>query len=157
MYMAYSLSIAFTPVLPLEPQTINPTCSCHDALKACMPAFVFSIPGQVNFRAALDHLLTCNSRDCSSLRKKVREGIQTKLRWLFQQEALLGCIYVQPLLYGVKKVANLEKRQNFLVVAKHLSRCPQESCARLRRSLLLTVRSKVSPNVNNSGHLPVPE
>lgn len=146
--MAYSLSIGLAQVAPFNQYTREEVCTCHQAQKACMPAFVFSIPGQVNFRTALDHLLHCNSRICSSLRKKVRYGMQRKLQWLFQEEALLGCIYVQPLLYHMRKVVNLGKKENFLVVSKHLSRCPQESCSRLRRSILLTVRDAVSPNAN---------
>jgi hypothetical protein len=91
---------------------------------------------------------------CSSLRKKVRLGMQKKLRWLFQQEALLGCIFVQPMLYRMAAVVDLDKKENFVAVAKHLSRCPQESCARLRRSLLLSIRDHVSPAATRN-QLPV--
>lgn len=69
-----------------------------------------------------------------------------KLHWLFQQEALLGCITVQPFLYRTNSVLNLDDKKNFTFVTKHLAHCPHESCARLRRALLLTVRSTVSPN-----------
>lgn len=111
-----------------------------------MPSFVFSVPGQVNFRRALVHLLTCPKRACATLRKKVRLGMAQKLRWLFAEEAFLGCIAMQPFLYRTHSVLNLKDRENFMFVAKHLANCPHESCARLRRALLLTVRSTVSPN-----------
>src|SRR6478752_2862833 len=140
--MPYSLSLRLVPVPVFEPAAL-PSYNCHQAQKACMPAFVFSVPGQVNFREALHHLLTCQSRMCGSLRKKVRLGMQKKLRWLWREEALLGCIYVQPLLYRMAAVVDLDKKENFAAVAKHLSRCPQESCARLRRSLLLSIRDHV--------------
>ena len=142
--MAYSLSLRLVP-LPIFEPAVQPLYSCHQAQKACMPSFVFSVSGQVNFREALHHLLSCQSRMCASLRKKVRQGMEEKLGWLWQEEALLGCIYVQPLLYRMAAVVDLGKKENFGAVAKHLSRCPQESCARLRRSLLLSIRDHVSP------------
>lgn len=113
-----------------------------------MPPFVFSVPGQVNFRLALDHLLTCKRRDCASLRRQVREGMQQKLRWLFQQEALLGCVLLQPMIYRAHTVINLGKNHNFQMISHHLANCPHEACARLRRSVLLTIRDNVSPNAN---------
>jgi len=64
-----------------------------------------------------------------------------KLEWLLTQERLLGCIHVQPALYGSKHVAM--QRKDFPVIAQHLARCPKESCAQLRRALLLTVRENI--------------
>ncbi len=119
--------------------------TCREAYRGCMPSFVFSIAGQVGFRAALDHLLACRKRDCSSLRKKVREGMHLKLQWLFTEDALLGCVHIQPFLYRTNKIVNLKLPQNFATIAYHLAHCPHESCARLRRALLLRVRDNVSP------------
>lgn len=126
--------------------TMAQDCTCHQAQKRCMPSFVFSVAGQVGFRTALDHLINCTSRDCASLRKKVKDGMYDKLRWLFQEEVLLGCIHVQPFLYRSRSVNDIRKQRHFVTIASHLSQCPHESCARLRRSVLLKVRDNVSPN-----------
>jgi hypothetical protein len=71
--------------------------------------------------------------------------MHTKLRWLFDEGALLGCVHVQPFLYRSQRTVNLKKPQNFAGVAYHLAHCPQEGCARLRRAVLLSVRDYVSP------------
>ncbi|MBI1834027.1 MAG: hypothetical protein HYR90_04360 [Candidatus Andersenbacteria bacterium] len=119
---------------------------CQDAYHGCMPSFVFSIAGQVRFRAALDHMLTCNKQMCMSLRKKVKDGMHVKLQWLFQEDALLGCVHVQPFLYGSKNPVDIRMQRRFLPVASHLAQCPHDSCSRLRRAMLLTIRDLVSPN-----------
>ena len=130
-----------------EPVAAIPqTCTCHQAQKRCMPSFVFSVAGQVGFRAALDHLIACNTRDCASLRKKVKDGMYEKIHWLFKEEVLLGCVHVQPFLYRSRSIQDIRKQRHFITVASHLSQCPHESCARLRRSVLLKVRDNVSPN-----------
>lgn len=144
--MPYSITVGVAQIVPPEAFYRPFECTCAEAQHACMPSFVFSVPGQINFRRALVHLLTCPKRACASLRKKVRAGMSKKLHWLFQQEALLGCITVQPFLYRTNSVLNLDDKKNFTFVTKHLAHCPHESCARLRRALLLTVRSTVSPN-----------
>lgn len=144
--MPYSIAIGIAQISPKQAFIDELECTCHEAYKACMPPFVFSVPGQVNFRSALHHLLECNKKTCISLRKKVRESMQDKLRWLFQEEALLGCVLVQPLIYKSSRVVNLNQGQHFRAVAHHLAQCPQEACARLRRAVLLTVRDSVSPN-----------
>lgn len=115
-----------------------------------MPSFVFSISGQVGFRSSLDHVVQCKKRDCASLRKKVKDGMYAKLKWLFDEEALLGCLQIQPFLYRSNTVVNLRTQRNFITVANHLAHCPSDACARLRRSLLLTVRDNVSPNSRNN-------
>lgn len=58
------------------------------------------------------------------------------------EEALLGCVRVQPALYGRRRVV-LQPR-DFPALAYHLAHCPRESCAQLRRALLLTVRQELS-------------
>lgn len=144
--MSYAITIGMAQITPREAFQAPIACSCAEAQRACMPAFVFSVPGQVNFRVALSHLLTCRSRVCASLRKKVRDGMKQKLGWLWQQESLLGCVSLQPFLYRTHSVLNLERKENFSFLSKHLAHCPHESCAKLRRALLLTIRTSVSPN-----------
>jgi hypothetical protein len=111
---------------------------------------VFSIKGQVGFRTSLDHLLSCRKRDCAILRKKVKDSMHSKLRWLFEEQVLLGCIHAQPFLYKSRSVVNLKEQRNFNAVAHHLAHCPQESCSRLRRALLLSVRDNVSPSARKN-------
>ena|SRR3989344_1180348 len=147
--MPYAITIGAAQIIPKSAFEGVRMPDCHQAEKACMPSFVFSVPGQVNFRLALDHLLACNRRSCASLRRKVRLGMQQKLHWLFEQEAYLGCAHLQPLLYRSHSVANLDKKPTFHGVARHLAHCPHEACATLRRSLLLTVRDNVSPNAKD--------
>ncbi|MEX0649734.1 MAG: hypothetical protein WD200_01945 [Candidatus Andersenbacteria bacterium] len=114
-----------------------------------MPSFVYSVSGQVGFRSALDHLLTCNKKECITLRKDVKQGMHAKLDWLFRERVLLGCVQVQPFLYKTSRAVDLRQQKHFNTVASHLAHCPQESCARLRRSLLLSVRDQVSPAAKN--------
>lgn len=118
---------------------------CHHAKKACRPSFVFSIVGQVLFRQALHHVLHCPKRSCRSLGRTIAMGMQEKLRWLFEEEALLGCVLIQPYLYGQRRV--IFTRTKFRAVASHLAGCPKESCAQLRRSLLLAIRDRLNPVV----------
>lgn len=145
--MSYTIAIESPDTLTQE--TISPAFGCSDAQKACMPAFVFSVAGQVGFRHALEHLIDCKKKDCVALRKKVRESMYDKLKWLFSENVLLGCMECQSFVYGVRQPMNLTDNKNFTVVAAHLSRCPQEACARLRRSVLLTVRDSVSPSATS--------
>ncbi len=141
--MSYTLTLGYIHLLPPSGLSTNNTCSCEEARKSCSPTYVFSIVGQIGFRQALTHLTTCNKQECRQLRVRVLAGMTTKLRWLFEQERLLGCVHVQPYLYGTRRV--LLGRQHFPAVAHHLAHCPKESCAQLRRALLLTVREKVRP------------
>jgi hypothetical protein len=119
-------------------------CDCATARRACMPTYVFSIEGQVPFRTALDHKDHCRKTDCIKLRRLVLRGMRTKLERLFIESALLGCVHVQPTVYGARQV-RLSK-DNFTTVCQHLASCPREACAKLRRSLLLSIRDMVSPN-----------
>lgn len=146
--MPYSIAIGSIQVIP-EAAKSERAITCNEARKGCTPSFVFSINGQVGFRHALEHMTTCKKRECASLRKKVRESMHKKLQWLFQEEALLGCVQLQPFLYREKRSVNMKEKSNFSVVANHLAHCPQEGCARLRRSFLLTIRDRVSPAQKN--------
>lgn len=145
--MSYTIAIESPNTLTHE--TLSVEFGCGDAQKACMPAFVFSVAGQIGFRHALEHLVDCKKKDCISLRKKVRESMYDKLKWLFSEHVLLGCMECQSFLYGIRQPMNLTDNKNFLMVATHLSRCSQEACARLRRSVLLTVRDSVSPSATS--------
>lgn len=146
--MSYSLAIGSIQVIPDDTGVQEVIYTCEQTRRACMPSFVFSIAGQVGFRTALEHLIACRSRQCISLRKKVRESMHEKLKWLFEQDVLLGCLVVQPLLYKAHMPRNITQPQHFIAVANHLSQCPHESCATLRRALLLKVRDCVSPNIH---------
>lgn len=142
--MSYLLAIETPP----SPSLLNDPLedhACHQARRACMPPFVFSVSGQVEFRRALYHMTSCQRRSCQSLRRKVLDGMTKKLHWLFGETVLLGCVHVQPYLFGARRVA-LDKH-NFSAAADHLAHCPKESCAQLRRAIMLTIRDKVSPNV----------
>ncbi len=139
--MSLALTIGRLHVVAAGPIQVEEDCSCEEAQKACTPAFVFSVPGQVRFRTALHHLTTCRKRDCRSLRARVFSGMEEKLKWLFRQNCLLGCVHVQPLLYGQRKV--LLQRRDFPQAARHLACCPKDSCAQLRRALMLNVRERV--------------
>lgn len=125
-------------------QQSQDTCDCSEARRGCMPTFVFSVEGQVTFRLALDHIVHCRKAECVQLRRLVLKGMRTKLQNLFSDTVLIGCVHVQPHLYGARRM-RLSK-DNFSAVCQHLAHCPQEACARLRRSLLLAVRDVVSPN-----------
>lgn len=147
--MPYSFVIRATPLpsYPLSSWLLSPDppYTCEQAQRACRPSFVFSIPGQVHFRKALHHLLHCRRRVCLKLSRQVIDGMQDKLQWLLRQNAFLGCIHIQPYLYGQTKI--IFRPQRFAPVAHHLVHCPKESCAQLRRSILLTIRSRVRPPV----------
>lgn len=119
-------------------------CDCATARRACMPTFVFSVEGQIAFRTALEHIVQCRKSECIKLRRLVLRGMRTKLDRLFQESALLGCVHVQPTVYGARQV-RLSK-DNFTAVCQHLASCPKEACAKLRRSLMLSIRDMVSPN-----------
>lgn len=125
-------------------QSTHKECDCAGARRGCMPTFVFSVEGQVMFRSALAHITTCRKSDCIELRRLVLQGMRTKLQTLFMESALLGCVHVQPHIYGARRM-RLTK-DNFSAVCHHLSACPREACAKLRRSLMLSVRDAVSPN-----------
>lgn len=149
-WLQMSYSIAIGPLQIVQETATTPrSCSCSEIQKKCTPSFVFSVAGQVGFRSALDHLVTCNKQHCSSIRKQVKESMHAKLKWLFKEEALLGCLEIQPFLYKEKRIVDLRQQKHFNPIASHLSQCPQESCARLRRSLMLAVRDQVSPASKN--------
>lgn len=141
--MAYALSFGYLEVLPGQLGSTERVFSCSDARSGCSPAYVFSIEGQVEFRGALHHLANCSSQTCRSLRVKVRHGMAQKLKWLMNEDSLLGCVHVQPYLFGRQRV--LLGTKQFSHVAAHLASCPKESCAQLRRAMLLTVREAVKP------------
>lgn len=145
--MSYTIAIESVDVVSQDTSVHQFTC--NEAHKSCMPAFVFSVAGQIGFRHALSHLVDCNKKECQGLRKKVRESMYAKIKWLFAENALLGCMECQTFLYGPKHPLNVTENKNFTLVARHLSECPQEPCARLRRSVLLTVRDSVSPSATN--------
>lgn len=140
--MGYHLAIGSVHVWSFDGSGVKNKCNCKQAKGGCRPAFVFSIPGQVKFRTALNHLKTCHKRQCQRLRKEVFNGIKIKLDWLWEEGKLLGCVRIQPLLYGSSRI--ILKRKDFAFVAHHLANCPQESCAQLRRALLLKVRDRVA-------------
>lgn len=142
--MVYHLSVSRVHVWgDASPSNVKSVCDCRQARGGCRPAFVFSVPGQVAFRRSLRHLKKCNKKCCQSLRKNVFVGMHDKLSWLMNEDRLLGCVQIQPVLYGVSRVTL--KRKDFSVLAHHLANCPQESCAQLRRALMLTVRQQVGP------------
>lgn len=145
--MSYTIAIESVNVVGQEASADE--FGCNEAHKSCMPAFVFSVAGQVGFRHALEHLVDCRKKECQSLRKKVRESINTKVKWLFSEHALLGCIECQSFLYGERHSLNVAENKNFILVASHLAKCPHDSCARLRRSVLLTIRDSVSPSATS--------
>lgn len=142
--MAYALSFGLFEVLPGQFDSTERVFSCTDARSGCSPAYVFSIDGQVEFRGSLQHLAECSSQACRSLRAKVRHGMLLKLKWLMNVESLLGCVQIQPYLFGGRRV--LLDTKHFPHVAHHLASCPKESCAQLRRAVLLTVRETVKPD-----------
>lgn len=146
--MPYSLAIGPLTVVP-ESAIQKRDCSCGDIQRNCTPSFVFSVAGQVRFRSALGHLSECNKKQCMSTRKKVKDAMLVKLRWLFEEEALLGCVHAQAILYKERGVLDIRLQKHFVPVAHHLAHCPHEGCARLRRALLLRVRDEVSPNARN--------
>ena len=76
------------------------------------------------------------------MRSRVIKSSRTKLGWLIKEKSLLGCVHVQPFLYGRRRV--LLEPKNFEEIAQHLAECPKESCAQLRRSLLLRIRDDFS-------------
>ncbi len=144
-----SYTIAIEPVGGITQEASLDGFTCNAAQKACMPAFVFSVAGQTGFRRALEHLVECRKKDCVSLRKKVRESMHDKIKWLFSEQVLLGCIECQTSLYGTRSPMNLNDNKNFASIALHLSSCAHEGCAKLRRSVLLTVRDSVSPSATS--------
>lgn len=141
--MVYRLTINPVHVWGDGSSNVKNKYDCKQARGGCRPAFVFSAAGQVGFRNSLSHLKKCNKKCCQNLRKNVFVGINNKLGWLMTEKRLLGCIQIQPVLYGVSKVTL--KRKDFSILAHHLANCHQESCAQLRRALMLTVRQQVGP------------
>ncbi len=144
-----SHTIAIESVGGITQEAASEEFTCNAAQKACMPAFVFSVAGQVGFRKALEHLVECRKKDCVSLRKKVRESMHEKIKWLFSEQVLLGCMECQAFLYGSRTPLNLNDNKHFSSVALHLSSCGHEGCAKLRRAVLLTVRDSVSPSATS--------
>lgn len=139
--MSYALTLGGIHVLNSGPVSVRRFCSCDEARRGCVPAFVFSVPGQVRFRTALYHLIVCQRQACRRLRARVVDSMTNKLGWLLAEESLLGCVHIQPLLYGEERI--VMQRRDFPAVARHLAYCPRESCAQLRRALLLKVRDSV--------------
>lgn len=139
--MSYALTLGSVHVLAGGPVSLKEDCSCEEARRGCLPAFVFSVPGQVRFRTALHHLSSCRRRSCVQLRARVIDSMSHKLAWLLVEDSLLGCVHIQPALYGSKKI--ILRRSDFPSVGRHLARCPKDSCAQLRRALLLTIRDTV--------------
>ena len=139
--MAIAITIGSSHILAARPRHMADDCTCETAKKRCMPPYVFSISGQVRFRSALEHASGCESRHCARLKKKILRGMRKKLAWLVSEEMILGCKAVRPLLYATNKVKLTI--DDFDLAARHLSRCPDESCAQLRRAVLLTVRDTV--------------
>lgn len=144
-----SYTIAIETVTSVGQETTPEGFTCNETQKACMPAFVFSVAGQDGFRHALEHLVDCRKKECVSLRKKVRESMHEKLKWLFAENVLLGCMECQSFMYGARTPLNLNDNKNFGVAATHLSSCSHEGCAKLRRSVLLTIRDSVSPSATS--------
>jgi len=136
--MSYALTIGSEHVLTDSAGNKTEECDCHTARELCAPSFVFSVEGQIGFRTALEHLSTCRTRACSTLKGKLHISMREKLNWLYKEGCLLGCVHIQPVIYGARK-ATLQKK-DFSAIAHHLSRCPKESCAQLRRAVLLTIR-----------------
>ena len=143
--MSYALTL--DPFLSLADAPIphwHDSCTCTDARALCAPSFVFSVEGQVGFRSALRHLASCQKRDCRHLRSHIITSMNSKLNWLISEECLLGCVHIQPALYGSKRVTM--RRADFPSIAIHLAKCPKESCAQLRRSVLLRIRDELRPS-----------
>jgi hypothetical protein len=138
--MAYALSIG-SLLVTNGPTHVKEECTCQEARHGCTPAFVFSVPGQIGFRSALNHLTDCRRSECRSLRANVLDGMLDKLRWLMNENKLLGCVHIQAELYGSRKVTL--QRNAFPAIAHHLARCPKDSCAQLRRAVLLTIRDSI--------------
>jgi len=143
--MSLALTLSHLHVLAGSPVRVRVECSCDEARQGCTPAFVFSVPGQVRFRTSLHHLIQCRKLSCRNLRARVFSGMALKLRWLLAQECLLGCVHIQPSLYGKEHI--IMQRKDFPLIARHLAFCPKESCAQLRRALLLKVRDEVRPSL----------
>jgi len=142
--MSYTFTLGSLHVIPNGSVGLEEEYDCKEAKDGCAPSFVFSIAGQVGFRSALDHLTDCQKQHCRSLRARLHRSMRVKLQWLLEEECLLGCVIVQPQLYGSRRV--VLKPGEFSAVARHLSRCPKESCAQLRRALLLTIRDEMRPH-----------
>lgn len=143
--MNYALTFeSFSSLVNAPVKTHDAECECAEARALCAPSFVFSIEGQIGFRSALRHLATCQKRDCRGLRARVITSMNGKLGWLMNEECLLGCVHIQPALYGTKRV--VMKRTDFPAIAGHLAKCPKESCAQLRRSILLRIRDELRPS-----------
>ena len=142
--MSYALTLGSLHVVSDTAEELDAPCSCTEAHEQCRPSFVFSVAGQVGFRTALKHLAICSKTSCRTLRSRVFTTMQSKIRWLMKEESLLGCIHVQPAIYGSKRVIMAKK--DFPAIATHLARCPKESCAQLRRAVLLDIRDELRPN-----------
>lgn len=146
--MSYTLSLGSIHVISDGFLPHTETCTCQQARDWCAPSFVFSIAGQVGFRVALRHLAQCRRQECRSLRRRVIDAMTRKLRWLLEEECLLGCVHVQPTLYGSRKI--VMQRRDWPTVAMHLAKCPKESCAQLRRAVLLNIRDSLRPQHDES-------
>lgn len=144
--MPYTLTREYAHAMSNHATTEYVRCDCRSARRGCAPSYVFSVSGQVGFRSALVHVRTCHTRLCRHLQTAMTRGIAWKLRSLFIHDVLLGCVHLQPILYGSRRV--IFSRKRFPIVARHLANCQKESCAQLRRAVLLTIRSLVNPNAS---------
>ncbi len=121
---------------------VDKECSCEGIKKGLAPSFVFSEEGETGFQNALYHLSLCRKSNCLKFRKIVFSGIKNKLDWLVKENVLLGCHFIRPYLYEGKRSLMLKK--DICVVFRHLSSCDTESCGKLRRSVLLTIRDEIN-------------
>lgn len=151
--MSYALSLGSLHVIADGFTPSSDYCDCKQARDWCAPSFVFSVSGQVGFRTALRHVSSCRRGSCRALRGFVIQGMSKKLAWLMAEECLLGCVHIQPSLYGSRHVTM--RRRDFPIIAAHLAKCPKESCAQLRRAILLNIRDALRPHIEKLAVKPV--
>lgn len=141
MDIDFILSLGSVNVLTPTGLISDFTYTCEDAAKDCRPQYVFSVPGQVGFRMVLNHVRMCNSLSCRTLKMQIYRGTEDKLGLLRESGKQLGCMSAQDLIYGRKGLCM--RRKEFPRIARHLSYCPEEKCAQLRRAVLLTIRDQM--------------
>jgi hypothetical protein len=121
---------------------VNQECSCEEVKRGLAPSFVFSEEGEIGFQSSLCHLAVCQKKSCLAFKQVVFAGIKTKLDWLMEDRVLLGCHFIRPYLYRGEKIVILKK--NLDSILKHLGSCDTESCAKLRRAVLLRIRDEIN-------------
>jgi hypothetical protein len=136
--MGLVLALGTVNILAPGAMKTREVCSCEQSERWLTPAFVFSVPGQIRFKQALYHLLTCEHKKCHGIKYQAYKSIRQKLAWLMEEEAYLGCLHIQPLLYGAQRV--VLRKKEYDGAARHLVNCPKDRCAQLRRALLLSIR-----------------